>query len=302
MNRVLVITAVGAWVGLSLLFAELRWFRRPRLTERLRRFAPAQARQPSRSGTLSVASFRDVIGPLVSSLSERFSALFGINEELAVKLARLHAPVDVTAFRLRQAAWAGAALAAAVTLVLATTPPALFGLLFVLGAPVLAFLLIEQRLSGACAARQARLFAELPVTAEQLGMLLAAGYSLGSGLNRLARRGNGVIAEDLRRVTNRVRQGLSEEDALREWGAIADVVELHRLINVLALNRQGADLGALVAEEARIIRREAHRRTIEVIEKRAQMVWIPVTIATLVPGVMFMAIPFIEAMRTFTAL
>ena len=42
MNRVLVIAAVGAWVGLSLLFAELRWFRRPRLTERLRRFAPAQ--------------------------------------------------------------------------------------------------------------------------------------------------------------------------------------------------------------------------------------------------------------------
>jgi hypothetical protein len=57
-----------------------------------------------------------------------------------------------------------------------------------------------------------------------------------------------------------------------------------------------------VADEARGVRREAHRHTIEAIERRAQMVWIPVTVATLVPGVMFMAIPFIEAMRNFAAL
>ena len=36
--------------------------------------------------------------------------------------------------------------------------------------------------------------------------------------------------------------------------------------------------------------------------RRAQLVWIPVTIATLVPGVLFMAIPFIAAMRNFAAL
>jgi hypothetical protein len=34
-------------------------------------------------------------------------------------------------------------------------------------------------------------------------------------------------------------------------------------------------------------------------ERRSQQVWIPVTVATLVPGVIFLSIPFIEALRQF---
>ena len=40
---------------------------------------------------------------------------------------------------------------------------------------------------------------------------------------------------------------------------------------------------------------------IETIERRGQQVWIPVTVATLVPGVIFLAVPFVEAMRLFTS-
>jgi Flp pilus assembly protein TadB len=306
-SRLLVVAAALGWCGLTLLLAELRWFRRPGLVERLRRFGPAGSGGtggPGASGSVawSVASFREVVGPLVIAVADRALGVLGVNEELAIRLQRLHAPVDVAAFRLRQAAWSAAALGAAAVAAIAVAPPLAVGLLFVLGAPVLAFLVIEQQIASASARRQHRLFAELPVVTEQLGMLLGAGYSLGAALSRLARRGRGVIAEDLGRVTNRIRQGLSEEEALREWGAIAGVTELDRLINVLALNGAGADLGRLVAEEARSARREAHRHTIEAIERRAQMVWIPVTVATLVPGVMFMAIPFIEAMRNFAAL
>ena len=73
-----------------------------------------------------------------------------------------------------------------------------------------------------------------------------------------------------------------------------------RLVAVLALNREAGDLGRLISEEARTIRGDAHRELIETIERRGQQVWIPVTVATLVPGVIFMAVPFIEAMRLFT--
>ena len=69
---------------------------------------------------------------------------------------------------------------------------------------------------------------------------------------------------------------------------------------VLALNREATDLGRLITEEARTIRRDAHRHLIETIERRAQQVWIPVTVATLVPGVLFMVVPFVQAMRLFT--
>jgi hypothetical protein len=102
-------------------------------------------------------------------------------------------------------------------------------------------------------------------------------------------------------VCGRIRQGLSEVDALREWAAVADVDALDRLIAVLALNREAGDLGRLISEEARAIRREVQRELVETIEKRSQQVWIPVTVATLLPGVIFLAVPFVEALRLFAS-
>jgi tight adherence protein C len=135
--------------------------------------------------------------------------------------------------------------------------------------------------------------------AEQLALLLSAGYSLSAALNRLAHRGSGACSADLRRVCARMRQGLSETDALREWAVLARVDALDRLVPVLALNRETSDLGRLMAEEARAIRRDVHRELIETAERQSQQVWIPVTVAALVPGVIFLGIPFFEALRRF---
>ena len=74
---------------------------------------------------------------------------------------------------------------------------------------------------------------------------------------------------------------------------------LDRLVAVLALNREASDLGRLISEEARSIRRDAHRELVEAVERRAQQVWIPVTVATLLPGAVFLMIPFLEALRIY---
>jgi tight adherence protein C len=158
---------------------------------------------------------------------------------------------------------------------------------------------VEQQVTLAAERWQRRLFLELPVVSEQIGMLLGAGYSLGAALDRVASRGSGACAQDLIRVGTRVRQGLSETDALREWAEVADVAAVHRLVGVLALNRDTGDLGRLISEEARSLRREAQRELSAHIERRAQQVWIPVTVATLVPGTIFLAVPFLQAMRLF---
>jgi tight adherence protein C len=301
-SRALIVLGVVCWAGATLLLAELRWFRRPSLADRLRPFAPVPAPTARRAGMLSVASFREVVAPLAGAAGSRLAGALGVHDDLAARLARAHAREDVVGFRLRQATWAMGAFGLALVASLATGAPTLVALFFVLGGPLLAFLVVEQQAIAASKRWQQRLFAELPVVAEQLAMLLGAGYSLGAALGRIAARGNGACARDLTRVVNRVRQGLSEADALEEWAELAAVDELRRLVGVLALNRQGADLGRLVAEEARSMRREAHRRDIELIERRAQMVWVPVTVATLVPGVMFMAVPFIAALRDFASL
>jgi tight adherence protein C len=183
----------------------------------------------------------------------------------------------------------------------ALRPPPVASLLFIAGGPLLAFLVLEQQVASASEAWKRRLFHELPVVAEQLAMLLSSGYSLGAGLKRLSERGRGCAARDLAGVCGRLRQGLTAVEALREWARVADVEALNRLLPVLALNREASDLGRLVSDEARAIRRDVHRQLIETAERRGQQVWIPVTVAALLPGMVFIAVPFLEAMRLFSA-
>jgi hypothetical protein len=298
--RLAVLGALVVWPGAALVLSEARWFARLPLADRLRPYAPA-ARDAGGRGVLSVESFREVVGPLARDAGARLSRLFGVSEELSARLARVHSTHDVTSFRVRQFGAALGGLIVGALVVLAASPPVLVALFVLLGAPLLVFLALEQRVAAQSAARQRRVFLELPVISEQLAMLLTAGYSLGAALNRIAARGQGACAEDLRIVMGRVRQGLTEVEALREWAALVRVDALDRLVPVLALNSEAGDLGRLVSEEARAIRADVQREVVETMERRSQSVWVPVTIATLVPGVILLAIPFGQALRLFTS-
>ncbi|QXC62399.1 type II secretion system F family protein [Aquihabitans sp. G128] len=301
MKPPLVAAFVLLWTGSTLLLSERRWFARNRLDDRLRPYLPGGWSGPARTGILSVESFREVVGPLATAVGDRLGRIFGVHDDLATRLSRVHSPLDATAVRVRQLTWSVAALFAAVASALVLRPPGALATLFVVGAPLLAFLVLEQQLSTASTRWQRRLLLELPVVSEQIGMLLTAGFSLGAALARVSERGTGACAQDLARVGERVRQGLSEADALTEWADLADVPAVRRLVGVLSLNRETGDLGHLIAEEARTIRREVQRQLAAQIDRRAQQVWVPVTVATLVPGTLFLAVPFFDAMRLFAS-
>jgi tight adherence protein C len=286
-------------VGGTLVFAELPWFSRRGLVERVAPHIPGGTRLRTGSRMSAVATWRELTDPLARALGDRLARLFGVTEALAVRLERVHSRLGVSEFRLRQLVWSGAGLAGGGLLALGLRLSGGLALLFVVGGPLLGFLVVEQRLARASEDWKRHLTLELPVVAEQLGMLLGAGYSVGSALQRLAERGRGCCGRDLARVCERIRLGVSETAALREWAATADVVALHRLVGVLALNHQAGDLDRLIGEEARSMRRDVQRRLLATIERRAQQVWIPVTVATLVPGVIFLAVPFVEALRLF---
>jgi tight adherence protein C len=300
--RVALLAAIPLWAGATLLLAELRWFRRPSVAARLRPYLPGADphRRTDRDGVLSVGSFREVVGPLATSIGAAAAQLAGVDEPVAARLARVHSTIDPTTFRLRQLGWTGAGTIAGAGFAVGLGLPPAAGLVAVLGGGVLGFLVVEHRLAARSAAWQASVFHELPVVAEQLGMLVAAGYSLGAGVHRLAARGSGAIGRDLQLVTARMRQGVAEVDALREWSARVGVDGADRLVAVLALNRDAGDLGRLVGDEARALRADVHRRLLEAIERRGQQVWIPVTVATLVPGVLLLAVPFVEALKAFS--
>jgi hypothetical protein len=249
--RLVVLSGLLMAAGVTLILSQLRWFSRPALVDRLRPYGPAGMSIRSRSRLPSVESFRDVVGPLCRLSGERLSRALGVSEDLATRLERIHSPLDVTAFRVRQLGWSGAGFAFGCLLSLALRPPPVLALLFIFSGPALAFLILENQVAKASEAWKRRLFLELPVLSEQLAMLLSAGFSLGAALNRLAARGRGNAARDLARVCGRIRQGLSEIEALREWAALVDVEALDRLLPVLALNREASDLGRLISEEAR---------------------------------------------------
>ncbi len=299
MIRLVALAALACWVGLTLVLADLGWFARTPLTERLRPYLGGGGvdRTPA---VLSVASLREIVGPVAVSAGARLARVFGVNEELSIRLTRIHAAVDVQGFRVRQLGWSALALVVTAATAIVAGLPAVVALAGLAAAPLLAFLITEQQVARASRDWQDRLSRELPVAAEQLGMLLGAGYSLRGALDRIALRSTGCIATDLAIVGQRIRQGLSDVDALREWAEIARVDGVDRLVGVLALNQEASDLSRLISEEARAIRRDHQRQLIEAIERRSQQVWIPVTVATLVPGALFLAVPFLEAMRFFT--
>ena len=300
MSRAVVAAGLLVWAGATLLLSLSVRVARPSLADRLRPFHPGPAGR-SPSGPRSPGSVREVFGPLARDFGDRLASLFGVTEAAARRLERIHSPRSPVAFRLSQAGWSALALISGAVLAAGARVPAPGALLMVIGAPLLAFLVVEQRLAHESEEWQRRSAEELPVIAEQLAMLLNSGLSLGAALNRLAARGRGCVARDLDRVVNRVAQGLSEREALEEWSDLSGVESVGRLVGVLTLHSEAADLGRLVSAEARQARRDLHRRTIESLERRAQQVWVPVTVATLVPGVILLAVPFLAALSLFAS-
>lgn len=301
MNRlpifIVLLVSCGSW----LLLREMRWFRRVGLTDRLRPYLAGGSTSPSTPIDRSMASFTSALTPSIQAIGDRVASLFGSTESLGRQLERVHSPLSPAAFRLRQIGWCVIGFALGSLVAVSVRPPALFAMLLVLGAPTIIFLLLELELTHQSTQWRRQITLELPVVSEQLAMLLSSGFSLGAGLNRLSTRSSGTIARDLQRVVNRIQQGLDETQALREWSDLANIVALDRLISVLAMNRAASDLGRLITDEARVCRADVHRELIERIERRGQQVWIPVTVATLVPGVLFLAVPFAQALQIFAS-
>lgn len=319
--RVLPLLVIAAWAGATLALSSSRRIRRPTLVARLRPYQPLTGRtltgRPLAGGSGGAAgstgrpvgfataategAWRRTFDPLVTGAAQVLTRLLGDSARVEDRLARAGLPADPVAFRSRQALSTVASCAVVGTVAGALRAPALASLAVTVAAGTAAFLFQEQRLIDSVARRQEQFMLELPVVAEQLGMLLGAGWSLGSAMNRLAERGQGVVAGELATVCGRIRHGLAEGEALAEWAARTDIVALGRLVDVLAMDRHTSDVGRLIAEEARSMRRDSHRRLLEQIERRSQAVWVPVTVAALVPGLLFLAVPFVDALRLFSA-
>ena len=292
MSLVSVISLLLGWVGVSLLLDALPWFRTTPLHRRLAPYrADGATVRPHRAG--AAAHLFDLV-------ADQVARLLGARGPLAQRLERAGFTDSPAATRSRRfAAALVVVLLAAATSVALETGWLTAGLV-VVAAAVSTIAADEVRLAVRARRRAEQVDGELPVVAEQLGMLLSAGYSLPAALQRLAQRGNGAVADGLAEVVRRLRQGESEQESLDAWARSTGVDGASRLVKVLTIHRQAGDLGQLISDEARAVRAEHHRALLESIARRSQLVWIPVTVATLVPGLVVLAVPFASAMAQIT--
>lgn len=298
MSPIDVLAGVAMFSGALVLLAGVRQLRRTPLAERLAPYAPPTTSGPRR--TTGPGAVSEMLSPLADSFGRRLGRASGIRTDLDTRLVRAGRTVPASDFRMAQFTRVLAAFASVAVLLVLARPGVGVTLLALVGIPLLVALAQEQLLDNEARRRTATIELQLPVVAEQLGILLGAGLSLSSAMDRVARRSNGVVAEDLAAVVRKTRQGRSEIDALREWSDTTEAEGLARLVGVLALHREAADLGSLISVEARGIRAATHRQLLETIERRAQLVWVPVTVATLVPGLLLIGVPFVSAMSQVT--
>ncbi len=288
------------WIGVATCLAQTPWGRRRPLRRRLAPFLPGAAGPGTDPPAAQVGSGAAVLSPAALHLLDRISRMLGAHDELATRLLRADDRREASTYRAQQLAGAVVATCVGGAVAVGAGTSELGAVALLLGAPAAWVVGTERHLDARIADQQRRLRLELPVVGEQLAILIGAGYSLPAALQRLAERGRGRAARDLGVVSRDLRRGVHESAALAGWEARTGLPAVGRLVKVLAMHRDAGDLGHLVAAEARATRAESHRALVETIERRSQLVWIPVTVATLVPGLILLAVPFVAALRQVT--
>ena len=237
-----------------------------------------------------------------TAFAQRITSFAGADAELAARLAQAGSSRSPSEFRARELGGAAGGLATVGAVLSAAGIAMPLAIAGALAAAAAVYIAAEHRLGRSIALRRVQITDELPIVAEQIGMLLASGMSLRGALEAASRRGQGICAEGLARVGARVAGGIAVEVALAEWADDAGSAEIRRFVGVLILHEDTTDIAALVSDEARSSRMEAHRRLIAHIERRNEQVWIPVTVAALVPGSVLLAIPFSDALSGYVAM
>ncbi|MDA8261405.1 MAG: hypothetical protein M0Z47_01100 [Actinomycetota bacterium] len=139
--------------------------------------------------------------------------------------------------------------------------------------------------------------AELPLAVEKLAVYLASGFSLSAALTRLGEQ-EGAAGRAFALIGNGVRSGLSAAEAGAEAAKRWPGPAMTRLATLLEGTTGGADMVRAARSAAAGLRAEAHRGALAAMEKDSQKIWIPITIAALVPGVVMIFVPFVAVMRS----
>ncbi len=139
----------------------------------------------------------------------------------------------------------------------------------------------------------------LPLYIEQIGSFVASGLSIQSAIDRYPKTVKSPWSTLSKEMSAEIRRGANPGSALGLVALQYRLGGLDHLIRLLEANYSTPELPSLLDEQSRSFRRRQQLELTEKLAKRAQAVWIPVSVAALVPGIIFVMIPFISALHAF---
>lgn len=129
---------------------------------------------------------------------------------------------------------------------------------------------------------------------EQIHQRMVSGDSLYKSLGITSDLGN----RDIAYLQGLIRSGLDSQSCIKFWLEDFETASKHRLVDIWSGHSSTAETLNLIQNSIVWLRNEHKFYLISEIERRNQLVWIPVTIAVLIPGMLFIAIPLESTLKS----
>lgn len=269
----------------------------PYLRDLQRSAAPGQATAPTAA--------RAVFGPALARAGERLESVLGGSASIRRRLQRAGGPGTVAEFRTEQVLWGCAGLAAAAAWGAADLGSGVRGIPMFAVVCVLGFatgvVLRDQRLAARVKDRERRILLEFPAIAELLALAVAAGESPVQALDRVVRRSNGALAEDLGRVLAEIRTGAPVGRAFDAYAASSGLPLVARFAEGIAVAvERGTPLADVLHAQAADVREAGRRELIEAGAQREVLMMLPVVFLVLPTVVVFAFFPGVVGLSLVT--
>ena len=246
-----------------------------------------------------------VLRALLQRAAHALDGLVGGSTSVHRRIQRAGLEITVQEFRAQQVTWG--VLAFAVSAVLGTAlawqsperamPLAILTCLAALGGVMGR----DNRLSADVRAHEERVLTELPVVAELLALAVAAGEGPVAALERVVRRSNGALSQDLSRVLGEIRTGQPVTAAFDDFAARTGLPVVGRFANGIAVAvERGTPLAEVLHAQAGDVREARRRALIESGARREVAMMVPVVFLVLPTTIVFAFWPGVIGLQMVT--
>jgi tight adherence protein C len=168
--------------------------------------------------------------------------------------------------------------------------PGMMGFLMVTVGGLGGFMVPEMLLTSRATARRDEVQGALPDAIDQLTVTVRAGLSIDASILRVSQTVDGALGEELRRVVQDMRIGVSRPDALKAFAARIDVPELNIFVRALVqADTLGVPISTTLMAQAEDMRERRRQRSEEMAMKLPVKILAP-TVLCILPALLLVVL------------